>query len=498
MAERALPPGVVRRRTFFGLLDAEGWTVAALKGLFWFVAIIFLLGYLPDRAYYFTVFPTIDVGANVISPVNFCPPGNKNLPCPAPVGAVVPWEPSPRELALPEGRSGAATVQSGTTLYLVGGTVGGRATAEVLQTQVTTGGNFGTWQPGPALPAARSGAAVVSLSGVPYVIGGLDEAGRPTDTVFAGVLEEGRLTGWEPRNQEQEPNLTLPEPISGASAVATGGGFYVMGGRGEDGLRRTVYRSVLDSAVTPPALRPWEEVAQLPLPEPRADAAGVIVGNTIYLVGGEGPQGVTERLLRLQLDADGEPLQGGGGLPLGWATSGGDRSLPARRTQVAGFTSNSILYVIGGRDENGQPARNVYWSTPTAQGDLPGWQRLEQSELPEGRANAPVAVVGSFAFLIGGEGPAGAASNSLRASIAPEPPFFRLGLFGATIPALSIKGEIGQQLGYLNAAGVGTVNFILLILIGLAHSHPAATRRFLERVTRGRYRAPREDEYAGL
>ena len=30
-----------------------------------------------------------------------------------------------------------------------------------------------------------------------------------------------------------------------------------------------------------------------------------------------------------------------------------------------------------------------------------------------------------------------------------------LGLFGITVPALSIQGEIGQQLGYIAAAGVG-------------------------------------------
>ena len=57
-------------------------------------------------------------------------------------------------------------------------------------------------------------------------------------------------------------------------------------------------------------------------------------------------------------------------------------------------------------------------------------------------------------------------ATSLRANTAPQSPFFQLGLVGATVPGLKIEGEIGQQLGYLNAAGVGTVNFIILILIG--------------------------------
>src|SRR3954447_20165513 len=39
MAELALPPGAVRRRAVFGLLDADGWAWAALKATFWFIFI---------------------------------------------------------------------------------------------------------------------------------------------------------------------------------------------------------------------------------------------------------------------------------------------------------------------------------------------------------------------------------------------------------------------------------------------------------------------------
>ena len=86
MAQYALPPGAVRKRAVFGLLDRDGWTWATLKATFWFLLIIFLLGYVPDRAYYLTVSPTIDLGFNAISPINLCPAENKGLPCPAPAG----------------------------------------------------------------------------------------------------------------------------------------------------------------------------------------------------------------------------------------------------------------------------------------------------------------------------------------------------------------------------------------------------------------------------
>jgi hypothetical protein len=79
-------------------------------------------------------------------------------------------------------------------------------------------------------------------------------------------------------------------------------------------------------------------------------------------------------------------------------------------------------------------------------------------------------------------------ASSVRANTSPLSPFFQLGLVGATVPGMTIQGEIGQQLGYLNAAGVGTVDFILLILIGVAFAHKAQTRALIGRIF---HRGPR-------
>ncbi len=82
--------------------------------------------------------------------------------------------------------------QSGVHIYLVGGTTAAGATADVQTTEVGEDGNFLPWAAGPALPEPRTDAAVVSLTGVPYVIGGLDAAGQPTTTVFMGDGRERR------------------------------------------------------------------------------------------------------------------------------------------------------------------------------------------------------------------------------------------------------------------------------------------------------------------
>jgi hypothetical protein len=93
-------------------------------------------------------------------------------------------------------------------------------------------------------------------------------------------------------------------------------------------------------------------------------------------------------------------------------------------------------------------------------------------------------VTGPNVVMVGGETPDGVTTASIRANTAPQSPFFQLGAFGATVPGLKIDGEIGQQLGYLNAAGAGTVGFVVLILIGWAFAHKARARALVARAVR--------------
>jgi hypothetical protein len=501
MAQLALPPGAARRRAVFGLLDADGWGWASVKATFWFLLIIFLLGYIPNLAYYFTVANTIDVGYNAIPIVNFCDAGNdrgdRKIPCPAPAGTIVPWDLNPSELALPAGRTGALAVQSGSHLYLVGGRTASGTVADSLATTVSSDGNLAAWGQGPALPQPRSNATLATLSGVPYVIGGLDAAGAPTTTVYVGQLENGQLTGWKLSDgTDGTIDLTLPQPLSGAAAVAASSGLWLIGGRSADGPIATVRQAALTTTGTP-ALTKWADVTALPLPEARAGATAVLIGNFLYVTGGEGPNGVSDSVYRLTFQTGAPVVKPGGGLE-GWATpqAGQPGNLPAPRANHSSFTANGALYVIGGTDTAGAPQKTAYWAVPSATtGDIPSWTHLDSTDLLEPRAHAAVSSVGSTAFVIAGEGASGPSDGILRAGLSPKPPFFRLGLFGATIPALSIKGEIGQQLGYLNAMGVGMVNFAVLIAIAIAFSHRSQTMRLIERMSRGRVRAPREDDF---
>ena len=485
MAQQALPQGATRRRAAFGLFDADGWTWAGLKATFWFLFILFMLGVVPNWAYYITTSETITVGYNFASIVNLCPADNEDLPCPAPAGAMKPWQASPEELALPAARTGSSVYQSGSTVYLLGGAVDGVATDEVLVTEVTEEGNLVPWTSGPALPEPRTDAAVGLFAGIPYVMGGFDESGQPTDTVFVGVVEEGVLTGWQLSDGENgtEP-LTLPQPLAGAGVAAGTAGFALFGGLDVD-LEPTngAYLAWIDDRGD---LAAWEPLGdELALPEPRAYMVADRIADFFYVIGGIGPDGVaTDTVFRLEV-SENEPATNAAGNLLGWAVAPEGQALPEPRADATSFNANGAVYAIGGFDAEGVPQESMLWAVPdTTTGDYDEWQRLDQTDLPVGTASAPIVGVGAHAFMFGGETAEGTTDGSLRAEISPRPPFFQLGIAGATIPGLAIEGEIGQQLGYLNAMGVGMTNFVILIILGIAASRPESTKRVIGRILR--------------
>ena len=464
-----------RKRVMFGLLDADGWGWASAKAFAWVIIIIFMLGYLPDRAYYFTVGRTVDLGVMVWAPINACPPSNESLPCPPPTGAVIPWQQSPDELRLPQARTGGSIIQNGTTLLYVGGSDGARAVDTVYVSQTVGTGNFDRWTEGPKLPEPRSGASVAFVSGSIYVIGGRDGAGVPTDTIFVMNPDPktGALAEWD------VSPITLPEGRAEAAGVVSPTGLLLIGGSNADGPVATTWKSEPTSAG---ALGEW--TAEAPLVVPQTDATAAVVGDYVWLYGGsdaDGPVDVVQRAEFGRPAIEGLPDNPDEGKVIRWAVNE-TANLPEPRTDASGWTANGAIYLVGGADASG-PQSQLYWAIPSSDGDLPEWKHLDVSDLGVGglAGGAPV-ILGPDAVLVGGTTSTGVLASAVRANTAPQSPFFSLGFLGATIPGLKLDGEIGQQLGYLAAAGVGTANFVLLILIGWAFAHKAQTAEMLHRL----------------
>jgi len=476
MTQTALPVPqhvIARRRAFFGLFNADGWPWAIVKSLFWFVLIIILLGYIPDRAYYFTVQKTVDVGLLAWSPVNFCPPENETLPCPVPAGATLPWHPGASQASLPAPRTDGSAAVIGQNYLFAGGSDGSRAVADTYVTKAVGIGNIDTWKPGPPLPEARSDAASVVVGNTFYVIGGLGPDGKPTTTTFSlTIANDGSIGQWA-----TEAKLALPSPVAGASAVPVSDGIVVMGGTDGTAATRSVWKSQA-AAKTGSPLQPW--VAQQPLVEANTDGVAAHVGDVIFLMGGTNDQG--QVVATVQMGHVGGPnttTADPNAIVDPWAVSA-QTNLPGARTNMSGFTTNGVIYVQGGSDGTA-PRTETLWTTPDANGIIPGWQHLAQTDLGEGLEGSAAVVSGSHAFLFGGSTSAGPTAGAARTNLAPQPPFFQVGILGATLPALKLDGEIGQQIGYLNAATVGAINFILLILVGYAFNHKQQVQAFVAR-----------------
>ena len=478
-----------RPRALFGLLDADGWGWATVKAAIWLVIIIVMLGYIPDRAYYLTVNRTLELGIVAWSPINLCPPENRLQACPVPVGGMLPWEPSPAQVVLPAPRTGGAVVQIGTSVLYIGGSDGTTASATVYHSKFGQG-TFGAWAEGPALPAPRTDFASAVVGTNVLVMGGRDGDGvaQTTTYILSPNLETGELGTWRTATEAELP-LDLPTPNAGAAAVTVGDGLVLVGGETPDGLTGATWKSTLDKDGI---LGQW--VAQPGvLVTPAADATAVQAGDFVWFYGGRDATGPIATVQRgtlasdAELDSHGHPVEGSDTTLklLGWAVAGGAVDLPGARTDAMGFVASGTLYLVGGSD-GGDLRRETYWTVPTATGEITEWRHLDEMDLPGGLAGASSLVSGPNAFLVGGTADTGILSSTARSNLAPQAPFFQLGLVGAIVPALRIEGEIGQQLGYLSAAGAGTVNFAILVVIGWAFAHRERTREIIEGMRRRR------------
>jgi len=478
-APRTVPP---RRRVFFGLFDADGWPWAIAKSLFWLVTMIMILGYLPDRAYYFTVQKTVDLGLLAWSPINFCPPSNETLPCPAPQGATLPWQLGPQEVNLPAARTDGAAAILGQVYVFAGGSDGSKAVADTYLTKAVGSGNIDTWTAGPPLPEARADAAAAVVGNTLFVIGGYGPDGKATNTVFSlTAATDGTVKEWT-----KVDALTLPEPRAGSSVASLSDGFVLLGGVDANGTpTKSVWKTQFTKDGKP---QTWAE--QSPLFEENVDGVAAHVGDVIFVIGGRNASGNPVATVQQGLvGGDQATADDPNAIKALWRASS-QTNLPVARTNMAGFTANGVLYVQGGSDGT-NPTRETYWTTPDASGVIPSWQHLDQTDLGDGLQGASGAVSGANAFLFGGANGAGPVAAPARTNLAPQPPFFQLGILGATIPGLKLDGEVGQQIGYMNAALVGTVDFILLILLGIAFAHRETVGQVI-----GNYRRRRRERKA--
>jgi hypothetical protein len=179
--------------------------------------------------------------------------------------------------------------------YVVGGTrLDGTLTGQIHHAEIQATGGLDPWVSTTGLTEPRAFSAVVAAtpfnSKVPgtgriIVLGGIDENGDPSTTVYSTALDsEGNLSNV----LEATP---LPVPLHSAGAIIFRSHVYLAGGATTDhGPVASAYRAAID---TLGVLGNWEELEAMPAP--RAYHGFQTFGGYLYAVGGDGgavaPQG---------------------------------------------------------------------------------------------------------------------------------------------------------------------------------------------------------------
>jgi N-acetylneuraminic acid mutarotase len=112
-------------------------------------------------------------------------------------------------------RRGAAAVEAGGEIWLIGGAAGGDATARVDVFNPDTG----VWRIGPALPEPRAGHAAAVAGGVIHVFGGRSADMRRTLADHWALIEGA----WRER-------AAMPSARTEAAAAALDGEIWLIGG----------------------------------------------------------------------------------------------------------------------------------------------------------------------------------------------------------------------------------------------------------------------------
>jgi N-acetylneuraminic acid mutarotase len=226
---------------------------------------------------------------------------------------------------LPAGTDNAGAVVYQGKIYVFGG----EASPAVQIYDVTTG----QWSAGPALPSPRFSAVVELVGTEVHLIGGwsfdrTNNVSLASHTVFD--LASGLyLTG---------PFAPLGTARNHAYSGVTGGKLYVTGGRapgheGNDGS------NVASTEVYDPGTDTWAPLDDLPTP--RSGGASAVLGDKLYVFGGQLPGNLVHKTVSRFDPASGD-----------WETLG---DMPIELTGHRAVAVGTSIYVVGGfPTRNGQ------------------------------------------------------------------------------------------------------------------------------------------------
>ncbi len=231
-----------------------------------------------------------------------------------------------------KGRYNTAAVVFKNKIYLIGG----RNEGDVIDDVEVYDPVQNLWSEAQELHMEREGHTAAVLNGRIYVFGGQNE-----DHYVVGKVEwyDVNKNKWmEEKNGMQQPRVA-PLALEINNLLYMFGGYYF-------GLTRTFYTAQLQSGNLK-----WVKGADLP--QPRAYGVAILKQDSVFLIGGEISDGVTDKVTVYDLNRK---------------TYVQEASLNTPRSGLTGVCLHDTLFAIGGYSQNNVPLNTVEMYVPISTG----------------------------------------------------------------------------------------------------------------------------------
>ncbi len=292
----------------------------------------------------------------------------------APVGV---WRPT---ASLPSSRFDLGVATSGDVVYAVGGSrPGGEVLDQVLFAHVEPSGDLGAWTATSALPSRRSGLIAVVHGGYLYALGGGNGAAPTSDVWFAPIQPDGSVGAWVPTASFAAPRISF-------AAVVVGDRVYALGG---NGIGQNYTDVLVATFAANGSLGGW--AALTPLPAPLTVHAAFATATHLYVVGGTRTGEAPNNLVTVA------PINPDGTIGAWSATT----PFTTGRGWHASLLIGGTVYLLGGTGPGGSTYfGDAQVATVTASGAVGPW--MPTMPLPGPRGASGAVAVGGRLYLVGG------------------------------------------------------------------------------------------------
>jgi hypothetical protein len=338
----------------------------------------------------------------------------------------------------------------GSYLYVVGGVNGSTTLNSVERATIYSDGTISTFATvtGVTLATARYGHISAVIGNYLYVVGGINSTDL-NSVERATVNGDGTLGAFS-----TVASVTLATARRVPTSSVIGNYLYVIGGLNGSSYLATVERATINADGT---IGNFSTVTGVALVTGRAGHTNVVIGNYLYVVGGNGGSSLNS-VERANLNANGN---------MGTFSTLGGVTLVAARREFATVVLGNYLYVIGGIGNSGT-LNSIERATINADGTI-GTYSTQAGTLVSPRNDLACAVIGNYLYVIGGSN-AGTGMNSVeRATINSD------GTIGAFSTVAGVT--LVASRGYHTCAVIGSYLYVLAGFTGTSWTPVTSVER---------------------